>query len=180
MHGVCLCVCTCVNLSVKACGDTRGMVRMCICVIRFFVINVSAVCNRNYIGSIKTSGSVHVPHALCAVVRMLHHFSFLMSHIERFKCHIHDLFTGILKPAVYICQRSTYMSGVTAMEKVLPELGDLTVGMFDMCAELKRGTCRAKQNAVLHLDNIAHLRKYQEIQHFILPRNTLGKGKGTV
>jgi hypothetical protein len=72
------------------------------------------------------------------------------------------------------------MSDITAMEEVLSELGDLTVGMFDMCAELKRGPCRANQNAVLHPDSITHSRKYQEIQHFILPRNTLGKGKGTV
>ena len=81
-----------------------------------------------------------MPDALCAVVRMLHHFfSFLVSHIERFKCHIHDLFTGIVKLAVYVCQRSTYMLDITAMEEVFPELGDLTIGMFDMCAEnLKR------------------------------------------
>jgi len=31
------------------------------------------------------------------------------------------------------------MSDITAMEEVFPELGDLTVGMFDLCAEnLKR------------------------------------------
>lgn len=65
------------------------------------------------------------------------------------------------------------------MEEVFPELGNLSVGMFDMCAE-NLGTCRANQDAILHPVSIAHSRKYQEIQHVILPRNTLGKGKGTV
>jgi len=60
-----------------------------------------------------------------------------MSHIERFKCLMHDLFTGIVKLAVYICQRRTYMSDISAMEEVFPELRDLTVGMFDMCKELR-------------------------------------------
>jgi hypothetical protein len=27
------------------------------------------------------------------------------------------------------------MSDITAMEEVFPELGDLTIGMFDMCAK---------------------------------------------
>jgi hypothetical protein len=45
------------------------------------------------------------------------------------------LFTGILKLAVYICQRSAYITDITAMEEVSPELGDLSVGMFDMCAK---------------------------------------------
>ena len=45
------------------------------------------------------------------------------------------MFTGILKNAEYIRERSTrlYMSDVTAMAEVFPELGDLTVGMFDRC-----------------------------------------------
>jgi hypothetical protein len=30
------------------------------------------------------------------------------------------------------------MSDIIAMEEVLLELGDLTVGTFDMCAELER------------------------------------------
>jgi len=28
------------------------------------------------------------------------------------------------------------MSDITAMEEVSPELGDLTVGMFDVCAKI--------------------------------------------
>ena len=79
----------------------------------------------------------YVPLLECCITFLLSH----MSHIERFKCHRHDLFTGIVKLAVYICQRSTYMSDITAMEEVFPELGDLTIGMFDMCAEnLERNT----------------------------------------
>lgn len=76
-----------------------------------------------------------MPDALLAFGRMLHHFFFLMFHIERCKCHKHDLFTGILKLVIYICQTSTYMSDITAMAKVFPELVDLTEGMFDICAE---------------------------------------------